>query len=73
MQVCFEQEEDPGMKQAYSEMIQGMKDAPADWIWYSDWSIKLKNSDTVIGGMAYKGPANEKGEVEIGYGLDSIG
>lgn len=70
MEQYCEAEKDPEMKKAYGEMLQGMKDLPEDWLWFSDWSIYLKGTDTIIGGMAYKGPANLEGEVEIGYGLD---
>ena len=38
--------------------------------WCRLWDFYLKDSNSVIGGACFKGQPNEKGEVEIGYGID---
>lgn len=38
--------------------------------WLRLWDFCLKEGNTVIGGACFKGQPNEKGEVEIGYGID---
>ena len=41
-----------------------------DLEWLRLWDFYLKESNTVIGGACFKGQPSEKGEVEIGYGID---
>lgn len=41
-----------------------------DLEWFRLWDFYLKDSNTIIGGACFKGQPNEKGEVEIGYGID---
>ena len=41
-----------------------------DLEWCRLWDFYLKDSNSVIGGACFKGQPNEKGEVEIGYGID---
>ena len=41
-----------------------------DLEWCRLWDFYLKDSKSVIGGACFKGQPNEKGEVEIGYGID---
>ena len=41
-----------------------------DLEWFRLWDFYLKGSNTIIGGACFKGQPNEKGEVEIGYGID---
>ena len=37
--------------------------------WLTNWPIVEIAHRTVIGGMTFKGPPNQDGEVEIGYGM----
>jgi ribosomal-protein-alanine N-acetyltransferase len=37
--------------------------------WLTNWPIVEISRNTVIGGIGFKGPPNQDGEVEIGYGL----
>lgn len=69
MKMIIEAENDPEMKAAYSEMLQGCIDDPENRIWYAVWSIELKDRQgTVVGDFCFKG-INTDGTVEIGYGL----
>lgn len=63
-------ENDPEMKKAYQDMIDGMEAHPEEWIWYTDWTISLRKEKVAIGGVGFKGAPDEKAEVEIGYGID---
>lgn len=69
MQILINQEPDAGMKQAYSEMLQGCKDTPTNRIWNAVWFMELKDSPgVVVGDFSFKG-LGRNGMVEIGYGL----
>lgn len=56
-------------RKAYTEMLEGCRSHPDDWLWYTPWGISLKESGTSIGDICFKGP-QRKGTVEWGYGLD---
>ena len=58
------------MQKAYGDMIRGVEEQPEDWLWYTDWTITLKGTETFVGSIGFKGSANESGEVEIGYGIE---
>lgn len=69
MTRLIETEEEPEMKQAYSEMLEGCIREPENRIWYSVWNMELKaQPGTVIGDFCFKGLAAD-GTVELGYGL----
>lgn len=63
-------ETDPHMRKAYEEMRAGVKSAPEQAIWYTEWRASLPDTGESIGGAGFKGPP-EGGEVEIGYGIDA--
>lgn len=69
MMELMENEADAEMKTAYGEMIQCMKENPGQEYWGSAWNIMLHDG-TRVGDLCFKGAPNEKGEVEIGYGID---
>lgn len=65
----IEAEEDPDMKQAYSEMLEGCIREPENRLWYTVWIMEPKEQPgTVIGDFCFKG-LNADGLPEIGYGL----
>lgn len=69
MRSMIEAEKDLGMKQAYSEMLQGCLEHPESRIWNAVWNMVLKEDmKTVVGDFAFKGLGND-GMIEIGYGL----
>lgn len=62
-------EEDAGLKQAYSEMLQGCIREGENRMWHAVWNMELKSRPgTVVGNLSFKG-LNPDGMVEIGYGL----
>ena len=61
-------ENDPEMKKAYSEMLEGCIAHPDERIWYTEWCIRQKDG-TPVGGICFKG-TEQLYEVEIGYGID---
>lgn len=54
----------------HKELIKKGEFKEKDLLWYRLWSIVNKDDDKNIGGICFKGPANEKGQVEVGYGID---
>lgn len=56
-------------REAYTQMLEGCRSHPDDWLWYTPWNIAQKESGTSIGDICFKGP-QRKGTVEWGYGLD---
>jgi len=40
-----------------------------DYLWFTSWEIVLKKENRIIGGLCFKGCPDEKGKVEIGYGM----
>lgn len=69
MKLLIEKEKDEEMKQAYTEMLQGCLESPADRIWNAVWLMELKEQKgTIVGDFCFKGLGAD-GMVEIGYGL----
>jgi ribosomal-protein-alanine N-acetyltransferase len=61
----------PGeMKKAVEEMLAGVLQDPGSWLWYTQWQIVLQEENRIIGGLCFKGPADQHGDVEVGYGID---
>ena len=56
------------LRTAYGEMLSGCKSDPANRIWFTPWRMTLKDDNTYIGDLAFKGPVREN-VVEIGYGI----
>lgn len=56
------------LRSAYGEMLAGCRLDPKNRIWYAPWKMTLKEDDTYIGDLGFKGPACENA-VEIGYGV----
>ena len=56
------------LRTAYREMLFGCKRDPENRIWYAPWKMTLKNDDTYIGNLSFKGPAQDN-VVEIWYGI----
>ena len=69
MRQLIEQEKNPDMKQAYTEMLQGCFAHPQERIWNAVWNIALKeNPQIIVGDFCFKG-LEADGMVEIGYGM----
>ncbi len=67
MQNMIARTNDPELKKAYGEMLQGSLEHPAQWEWYAAWNIEGKDGET-IGDLCFKGLGAD-GRVEIGYGI----
>lgn len=48
--------------------ISFMSADPVNAIWYTYWVAISDREGTIIGGLNFKGPPDQEGEVEIGYG-----
>ncbi|MGN0746787.1 MAG: GNAT family N-acetyltransferase [Aristaeellaceae bacterium] len=62
-------QEEPGLRAAYREMLDGCLAHPEQWLWYAPWLIALQDG-TCIGDVCFKGLAGD-GAVEIGYGINA--
>lgn len=67
MRRLISEENDPELKKAYGEMLQGCIDCPEQRQWYAVWFIELPTGEC-IGDLCFKGLSDD-GSVEIGYGL----
>ncbi|MBX3053701.1 MAG: GNAT family N-acetyltransferase [Caldilineaceae bacterium] len=47
-----------------------MKQESEDAVWNTFWAAVLKDENIFVGGIGFKGPPNNAGEVEIGYGIE---
>ena len=64
----IEKSDSDELRTTYGEMLSGCKNDPENRIWYAPWSMRLKDDDTYIGDLGFKGPSYEN-TVEIGYGI----
>lgn len=70
MREVIGRETDEVLKTAYSEMLEGCLRNPDQRIWYALWELQLNDgSKKTVGSLSFKG-LDEKGMVEIGYGMD---
>jgi len=57
------------VKKAMRTSLQKVIENKEDYLWYTNWVIVLKKENRIIGGLCFKGCPDEKGKVEIGYGM----
>ena len=68
MEALMAAQEDPDLRAAYGEMLDGCLTHPEQWCWYAAWLILLKDG-TPVGDVCFKGFGDD-GAVEIGYGIN---
>lgn len=68
IEALMETADSEELRSAYGEMLAGCRRDPKNRIWYAPWKMTLKEDDTYIGDLDFKGPAQGKA-VEIGYGV----
>lgn len=70
LKEIVQQEKNEILKIAYQEMLNGCLDYPENFIWYTLWFMELKDSENeIVGTLSFKG-IDDKGIVEIGYGIN---
>ena len=70
LKEIIQQEKNEILKIAYQEMLNGCLDYPENFIWYTLWFMELKDSENeIVGNLSFKG-IDDKGIVEIGYGIN---
>ncbi|WP_269477583.1 GNAT family N-acetyltransferase [Hominibacterium faecale] len=62
-------EKEAHMSAALREMLDGCRQHPQDRDWYTGWRITLQTTGEEIGSLGFHG-VPEKGQVEIGYGIE---
>lgn len=69
MERLIAAQDDPGLKQAYAEMLRGCLAHPEHRVWHAVWYMELKGDPGVVAGdLSFKGLGPD-GTAEIGYGL----
>lgn len=63
--VVWTEDVQTAMEMLYKEALKN----PIDWIWYTNWQIILKDENKAIGSLCFMRAPDEKGMVEIGYGI----
>jgi ribosomal-protein-alanine N-acetyltransferase len=58
------------VKKAMTGLLQKANEDKGSCFWNTNWQIVLKEENRAIGGACFKGFPNEKGEVEVGYGIN---
>ena len=72
MKEIVEIEKNEILKIAYKEMLDGCLNYPENYIWYTLWFMELKDLENeIIGTLSFKG-IDDKGIVEIGYGINEV-
>ena len=57
------------VKTAMKTSLKMVLENKKDYLWFTSWEIVLKKENRIIGGLCFKGCPDEKGRVEIGYGM----
>jgi len=57
------------VKEAMKTSLKMVLENKKDYLWFTSWEIVLKKENRIIGGLCFKGCPDEKGRVEIAYGM----
>ena len=57
------------VKKAMRTSLKMVLENTKDYLWFTSWEIVLKKENRIIGGLCFKGCPDEKGRVEIAYGM----
>lgn len=68
-QYCGE-EMDGEILQIFKGQIEVIENDSKNYIWHTFWLFKLKNEEKFIGSACFKNAPDDKGQVEIGYGIN---
>ena len=68
-QYCGEEIEG-GILKIFRGQIEVIKTNHGDYLWHTFWLFKLRNTDKFIGSASFKNIPSDRGEVEIGYGIN---
>jgi ribosomal-protein-alanine N-acetyltransferase len=61
----------PIVRRAIQMKLEKMASAPPlEWPWYTYWLVEIRKTRFGAGLLGYKGPPDDQGTVEIGYGID---
>ena len=58
------------VREAVQQMLAGVLRDQENWLWHTQWQIVLKAEKRIVGGFCFKGPPDQSGQVELGYGID---
>jgi len=69
LEVTME-EQDREIKYVFLQAHYAAMNDPNQYLWYTSWEMVLTSENVIIGGLCFKGPPDENGTVEIGYGIE---
>ncbi len=64
------EEQDREIKYVFGQAHYAAMNDSEHYLWYTSWEMVLESENVIIGGVCFKGPPDENGEVEIGYGIE---
>jgi RimJ/RimL family protein N-acetyltransferase len=64
------EEQDREIQYVFGQAHYAAMNDPDNYLWYTSWEMILKSENAIIGGVCFKGPPDENGAVEIGYGIE---
>lgn len=60
------------MLEIFRGQVKAIRNNNKDYLWHTVWLFKLKKDNKFIGSACFKNAPDEKKQVEIGYGINSI-
>ena len=64
------EDQDRDIKYVFGQAHYAAMNDPENYLWYTSWEMILETERIIIGGVCFKGPPDEDGAVEIGYGIE---
>ena len=65
LRAALAQERSEASERIYREMLAGVTLYPIHRLWYTNWEIRLRSDDTLVGEIGFGGHPNEQGEVNM--------
>jgi len=60
---------DGPLREAVGQMLDGVAEDKENNLWHTLWRIVAKDKNRIVGGLDFKGPPDDNGEVQVGYGV----
>ncbi len=64
------EDQDRDIKYVFGQAHYAAMNDPENYLWVTSWEMILETERVIIGGVCFKGPPDEDGAVEIGYGIE---
>ena len=67
--TCILDTHDPDIAYAFEKAYYEATNDPDRYFWFTSWELILTAESEIVGGLCFKGPPDENGLVEVGYGI----